>query len=386
MKSTEEIQKEFDDLPNSHEKMKAKALQRDSLVEMAAKHPLYEIEPFFSELNNEFYDENHSFLIESKDDYDPERDELYTLWVDMDLRKTLYRVHHLGGNVSYETTFEYHEDYYKSATVFINSEGKKPIKLAYLYFKEEMPDLYIECSTYGLFSKQYHSEEYRLSGYTMNVPGTDYEYEVQFEYNYEGALERITGKVPDDDSSRVIFQRPGEQQNIEDTLTALEDQLVEEITDQIQKKVRIDEKVYCILLEYTMQGPFPPTVAIGLESEIEGPWDEAKIYNYYNAPDMHYFSEGDTLPVDLYLEELEKAYIFIDQNYDIMNLTDEEFRQWEEQVKQLYLRVCKRIMHMDFSMSFQKTNGFLVIARDFEACNEEDCYHTMMTYRKEKAL
>ncbi|UII31500.1 hypothetical protein LVD17_24715 [Fulvivirga ulvae] len=384
MKSTEEIQKEFDNLPDSYEMMKAEALQNDSLVEMAARHPLYEIEPFFSELNNEFYDENHSFLIETEEDYNPEKDELYTLWIDMELRKTFYRIHHLGGNVTYETTFEYHKDYYKSAMVFVDGNGIKPIKLAYLYFKEEVPDMYIECSTYGLFSKKYNSEEYRLNGYKMQVPATNYEYDVQFEYNYDGVLERITGKAGKDSSSKVIFQRPGIGQNMTDTLTVIEDQLVEEVTDQIQKKVRIDEKVYCILLEYTMQGPFPPTIAIGLESEIDAPWDETKIHEYYNAPDMQYFSEEDTLPVDLYSEELEKAYIFFNQNYDIMNLTDEEFDLWEDQVKQLYLRVCKRIMHMDFSMSFQKSDRFLVMAKDFEACNEEYYYNEMMKYKKEK--
>ena len=386
MKSTEEIQEEFDNLPESYDMMKAIALERDSLVEMAAKHPLYEIEPFFLQLNNEFYDDDYSFLIETEDDYNPEKDELYTLWVDMELRKTFYRVHHLGASTSYETTFEYHEDYYKSVTVFINSNGIKPIKLAYLYFNEDVPDVYIECSTYGMIEKKYQSEDYQLNGYKMSTPGTDYEYDVQFEYDYDGALERITGKSIDDANSKIIFQRPDKSQNMEDTLTIIEDHLVEEITDQIQKKVKLDRRIYCILLEYTMQGPFPPTVAMGLESEVEGVWDEAKIHEYYNAPEMHYFSETGMLPIDLYSEELEKAYIFFNQNYDIMNLTDQEFNHWEEQVKQLYLRVCKRIIHMDFSMSFIKTDNFLVIAKDFEASNEEDYYQEMMKYKKEKGL
>lgn len=386
MKSIDEIQEEFDNLPDSYEMMKAIALERDNLVEMAAKHPLYEIEPFFLQLNNEFYDHDHSFLIETEDDYNPEKDELYTHWIDMELRRTFYRVHHLGSSTSYETTFEYHVDYYKSATVFINNNGIKPIKLAYLYFNEDVPDTYIECSTYGMISKKYQSEDYQLNGYKMSMPGTDYEYDVQFEYNYDGALERITGKSIDDASSKIIFQRPDKSQNMADTLATIEDQLVEEITDQIQKKVRIDRKIYCILLEYTMQGPFPPVVALGLESEVEGVWDETKIHEYYNAPEMHYFSETGMLPIDLYSEELEKAYIFFNQNYDIMNLTDQEFDRWEEQIKQLYLRVCKRIIHMDFSMSFIKANNFLVIAKDFEASNEEECYREMMKYKKEKGL
>ncbi|MBL6449950.1 hypothetical protein JMN32_26795 [Fulvivirga sp. 29W222] len=385
MITTEELQEEFNNLANSHEAMKTAALQNDGLVEMAAKHPLYEIEPFFSELNNEFNNGQHSFLLES-DDFDPEKDDLYTLWINMDQRRAFYRVLHLGGGVSYETVFEYHEGYYKSATVFINKDEKKPIKLAYLYFKEEMPDLYMECSSYGAFTKKYHSQEYRLDGYKLTAHGNDYEYDVQFEYNYDGALERITGKGKDNDSSRIIFQRPDERQNMTDTLATIEEQLVEEITDQIQKKIKIDGKVYCILLEYTMQGPFPPTVAIGLESEIDGTWDESNIGEYYNAPDMHYFSEADTLPIDLYSEELEKSYIFFDQNYDIMDLNVEEFDQWETQVKEIYLRVCKRIIHMDFSMSFKKTDNFLVIARDFEACNEEYYYQEMMEYKREKGL
>jgi hypothetical protein len=384
MKSFEEIKKEFATLTESFESLTAPLMVDEKLVELAAKHALYEIEPFFSEHNNEFMDENSpSVLINSEEDFNPEKDDYYIFKVNLETRKAHYRKLYLGSGISYDTVFEYHDEYYKSATIYINPELKKSIKLCYLFFKDGMPDHHIECSEYGVLSKKYYSEDQRLLGYTMENIGTGYIFDVKFEYNYEGALQSIIESYRGDGKPRTIFKRPGKNENIDDTLQLIEDQLVEEIADQIQSKVQIDEKVYCVLLEYTLQHPFPPTIGIGVESEMK---ENMELYELYNAPDMQYFSEGDNLDIDLYPSALEDAYLFIDRVYDNMKLSDEEYEKMSQRVKEVYLKICKRLMHMNFDKSFAKTHNFLVLARDFEACNEGEYFIEMNDYKKEKGL
>ena len=62
---------------------------------------------------------------------------------------------------------------------------------------------------------------------------------------------------------------------------------------------------------------------------------------------------------------------------------EEASNVWKQQVFDTYLRVCQRLMHFDFSKSFTQTENFLVMARDFEQCNEEDFYKKMKEFKKE---
>lgn len=384
MKSFEEVKKEFENLTENFENIVASLMVDEKLTELAAKHPLYEIEPFFTEHNNEFIDENSpSVLINSEQDFNPEKDDYYIFKINLETRKAHYRKLYLGSGISYDTVFEYHDDYHKSTTIYINPDLKKAIKLCYLFFNEGMPDHYIECSEYGVLSKKYQSEEHRLLGYTMENIGTGYIFDVKFEYNFDGALETIIESYRGDGKPRIIFKRPDKSFTIEKALQIIEDQLVEEITEQIQTNVKIDEKVYCILLEYTLQHPFPPTIGIGVESEMK---ENMEIYELYNAPDMQYFSESDTIDIDLYTFNLEEAYLFVDRAYDNMKLSDEEYENMSHQVREVYLRICKRLIHMNFDKSFTKTENFLVLARDFEACNEEEYFEEMNGYKKENSL
>lgn len=378
----EEIQKEFDELTTTFEAEKAATIEDETLHTMLAKHPLYEIEPYFMEHNNEFMDENSpSYLIGSEDDYDPKNDQLYELKVNLEDRKVYFRTEIFGGGVSYDTVFSYSNECYRSATIYINPEMKKAIKLAYLFFKDGLPFQYVEIGKYGALSKKYTSEDGRLSGYLQEYDGHDIRYEALFSYNHDGALASIIGREPGTAKETLLFKRPEKNENIEDTLETIENLLVEAIADQIQEKVKIPEQVYCILLEYNMQGAFPPTVGIGVLSDIDGDINDRELYEIYNAPDMQYFSEDGNLDIDLYTPELEEAYLFYNRTYNIDKVPEQHYAAWEEQIKAIYLRVCKRLTHFDFSASFSKTENFLVVAKDFEECNEEFYHQEMLAYK-----
>ncbi|MCX2681961.1 hypothetical protein OOZ15_18565 [Galbibacter sp. EGI 63066] len=381
MKTIEPLEQEFKRLPENFEKMKDAVLSKEGLVKMMAKHALYEIEPFYFEHWNEYMEEGEVLVVFSEDDFNPKTDDLYTHWVDVGDRKIHFRRWHIGKTTYYDTVFEYHDDYVKSATVFFSSEEIKPIKLAYMEYKNGMPYHYIEAVEGGTVHKEYRVEDQELAGYFMysGSKDVDYKEDVKFEYDPNGSgLNRIVLIDPKNDTERLISQRPKKGQNMEDVLAQLEENLVEEITQQIQEKVRIEEeKVYCVLLQHCVQGPFPPAVAIGLESE----YDEECLLG---AADLRYFSEDGTLPLDLYTPEIEEAEVFVRQKRDMMKLSEEEYEAWEEELKAFYLRVCKRIFHMNFSKSFTKTDHFIVYANDIDAWNAEEYIAEMRAYTAEK--
>lgn len=387
MKTPEEIQAEFECLPGNFEAMQVAATEPDNLHVVLAKHPLYEIEPFFAEHNNEYTDEHTpSPLIFSDEDFNPETDQLYKFKVNLESKNVHFRSEFVNEEVSYDTAFYYTEDYYKSATIYASPGNNKAIKLAYLFFKEGMPHSYIECTEYGLFSKQYKVEGNRLLGYQMEVIGANNTFDTAFAYTQEGALDSITQKHLPTGDERLIYKRPEKGEAIESVLEILENQLVEEIADQILDHIKIEEKVYCILLEYNMQGPFPPAIGIGVTSDIVGNLEDNELYELYNAPDMQYFSEAGSISIDLYTTKLAPTYLFLDRKFDIMKTSNAALLLWEEQVHQIYLRVCKRLMHFDFSACFPKTDHFLILAKDFEACNEAEYYAEMNAYKEENGL
>ncbi|MCX2681960.1 hypothetical protein OOZ15_18560 [Galbibacter sp. EGI 63066] len=376
MPTNEEIEQEFDQLVQNFEAMKTSALNREGLVEILAKHPLYEIEPFYFEHWDECIDDESSLLVSSEEDLNPEEDTLFTHWVnvDMEQRKTHFRREHLGETIYYDTVFEYHDDYIKSATVFFSPKKIEPIRLDYLQLKGNIPQHYTKVRKHGLLNKEYRSEDGLLQGYFAYSDSNDGNVVVDFEYTPDSAaLNSIVLTNKSSNKQIIIYQRPKKGQNIANVLAQLEENMVEEITQQIQEKVRINEKVYCILLQYGSQGPFPPAVAIGLESE----YDEEYMIG---AADMHYYSEDDTLPIDLYTPEIEEAEVFVRQNRDMMKLSEDEFDRWMDKVEALYLRVCKRLYHMDFSMSFHKTDHFLVYASDLDVWNDEEYIEKMRAY------
>ena len=137
-----------------------------------------------------------------------------------------------------------------------------------------------------------------------------------------------------------------------------------------------------------MQGPFPPTIAFGITPEIDGNFDDKELYELYNAPDMQYFSENDEpnpINIDFYPIHIQPNYLITTSYGENIPWQNEEiYGLWEKQVFDTYLRVCKRLMHFDFSKSFTKTENFLVMARDFEQCNENDFYKELSFYKEEK--
>ncbi|GAA5038180.1 hypothetical protein GCM10011506_35090 [Marivirga lumbricoides] len=381
----DEVKKEYKLLATVFDKVTNSVLEDNQLTRIYSKFNLYEIEPFYAELSNQVIDLNQELFFTSETDFNPETDDLYEYHINMETRKVYFKRLILGPETSYETVYEYNEDYYKSSTTFINSEGRKAIKLCYLYHNEGIAHWYYECTDYGLIHKSYRTEGDKLTGYQLKTADTNYSASVDFIYEEDQLTKIIQNNASG--NKLLLYVANLQNENKADILTKLEDYLTEQIADQVLKNAHIDEPVYCLLLEYSMQHPFPPTVALGLVSELEDDFEQVEIWQRYNAPDMHYFSEDDSLKVDLYSETIQSAYLFTDKYTEDISWNDEDQHEaWEKEVFQVYLNVCKRLLHFDFSACFPKSPHFLVMAREFEQCNEEDFYKQLSAYKKNNEI
>ncbi|RZJ53136.1 MAG: hypothetical protein EOO44_09505 [Flavobacterium sp.] len=379
------IQEEFDNITNSFAEKEELILADESLITIQSKYNLHEIQPYFAQLNNQVIPENAKLRIETAEDFNPETDDLFEYKIDLESRKPALKIEHFGDNVGYYTIYEFTEDYHKSFSVYRNAESIKAKNVSYLYYKDGMPDRFIECTEYGISLKTYTCDGDFIKSYKLEWPNHDHFCTGELKFDLDGNITEIT-ETASDGRIRVIYDAMSSTKNIEEVLSNLEDFLTENIADQILEKVKIEEPVYCILFEYTMQGPFPPTIAFGVASEIEGNFEDQELYQLYNAPDMKYFSEdeSDIINIDFYPIEIQSDYLMTDVYGENISWENEEaFEEWEKQVFETYLKVCKRLMHFDFSKSFTKTEQFLVMARDFEDCNEEKFYKKMKRYKKE---
>lgn len=105
---------------------------------------------------------------------------------------------------------------------------------------------------------------------------------------------------------------------------------------------------------------------------------------------MRYFSENDEpnpIVIDFYPVEIQSNYLVTNVHGEKIPWQDEEACDvWARQVMETYMKVCKRLMYFDFSKSFIKTDYFLVMARDFEQCNEAVFYTALSAYKKENSF
>ncbi|WP_417941361.1 hypothetical protein [Flavobacterium sp. RS13.1] len=381
------IQEEFNHIADTFIEKEIDVLADENLITIRSKYNLYDIQPYFAELTNNVLAKDAKLTIESEEDFDPETDDLYEYKISFESRKTYLKREHYGGGVFYSTLYEYTEEYHKSFSVYQNKETVKAINLSYLYLKNGLPNQFIECTEYGISLKSYTCENGIIKNYKLEWPQHNHHCIGELIFDTKRNLEMIT-ETASDGRVRILFDAKVSTKNIEEVLAQLETFLVENIADQILEKVKIEEPVYCILFEYTMQGPFPPTIAFGITSEVEGNFEDKELYELYYAPDMIYFSENEEpnlVDINFYPVNIQPFYLITTSYGENIPWQDEEAcRIWEKQVFDTYLRVCKRLMHFDFSKSFTKTENFLVMARDFEQCNEDDFYQNMLLYRTKK--
>ncbi|PJJ08630.1 hypothetical protein CLU83_1916 [Flavobacterium sp. 1] len=383
------IQEEFNCIASTFSEKESVVLLDKNRITVQSIYNLFEIQPYFSQIANEVLSPDAKLFIENEEDFDPETDDLYEYKINLENRKAYFKKQHYGDDIFYTTIYEYTEAYQKSFCVYQNNEDLKAINLSYLYLKDGMPHQFVECTEYGISLKTYTCEGQFIKSYKLEWPNYDHHCIGELDYDAEGNLARIT-ETASDGRIRILFEKDLETKDVEKILAELEDFLVENIADQILEKVKIEEPVYCLLFEYSMQGPFPPTIAFGVASEIDGNFEDKELYELYNAPDMRYFSENEepnSIAIDFYPIEIQSNYMVTNAHGEKIPWQDDEACEvWARQVMETYMKVCKRLMYFDFSKSFIKTDYFLIMARDFEQCNEAVFYKELSAYKKENGF
>ncbi|ABG59628.1 hypothetical protein CHU_2370 [Cytophaga hutchinsonii ATCC 33406] len=135
----------------------------------------------------------------------------------------------------------------------------------------------------------------------------------------------------------------------------------------MQQQSPVEDEISWLLLEFTLEYPFPPTLGLAQKKEAEGLSDRHEHpLASYNAADLELFSENQTIV--LTFDPYEALFSTADQL-----LEEIEYEDRQPFIFQLYIEVCKALMlessnwtHLNLAADFHVT------ARDYEMCDEAD--------------
>lgn len=384
----EKTLEEYNNFSVAFDRLKEIIFQKNNLVSFMARHPLFEIEPFEDLLRNEYItaEERKLLFVNDLKEINSESEKLYTFTIDPETNQIVHRIRYDENNNCYETIFWYQDNCHKNMERYVHT--KFPYhhgSICYTYFKNGLPDLYLLCQYSKIFFKKYEIEDGRVTGYRQQHTFFTYTSDVTFEYDASGSIDTIKEFGKDSGVPRerpeILFKRPATNQTIESTFKKIEDFLVDRISEQILQHVRIEEEVYCLMLEYIMPIAFPPELAIGVTADLEGPFETLKLHQLYNTPDLRYYMDESKLPVELYDEHMEYLYLFFYRAYDFKTYKRETFEYWNNRIRLLYVSVCKRLMNTDFSSCFRTSEHYLVVARGDVYDDTEYYYEQMKEYK-----
>ncbi|WP_299255002.1 hypothetical protein [uncultured Cytophaga sp.] len=137
--------------------------------------------------------------------------------------------------------------------------------------------------------------------------------------------------------------------------------LIKTISESMMKQPAVDDEIAWLLLEFTLEYPFPPTIGFAQKEELEritNP-DEHPLVCYNNA-DLEYFSENQN--INLEFDPYQELFDTADQL-----LEEIEYEDRQPFIFQLYVDVCKALMlesvkwtHLNLAADFHVT------AQDYE--------------------
>lgn len=141
--------------------------------------------------------------------------------------------------------------------------------------------------------------------------------------------------------------------------------VIKAISESMMLQPPTESEVAWLLLEFTLEYPFPPTIALAQKHEVEQYEDSIEHpLACYNAADIELFSENKNIILD------------VDTYAALFETVDELFEEIEYEDRQpfmfqLYVDVCKALMLESVHWTHLKLAAdFHVTARDFEICDE----------------
>lgn len=143
--------------------------------------------------------------------------------------------------------------------------------------------------------------------------------------------------------------------------------LIKVINESMLLQDPTEDEISWLLLEFTLEYPFPPTLGLAQKAETERlTGEDEHPLIAYNSPDLELFSEDQTIVVDFH--SYDELFSTVDQL-----LEEIEYEDRQPFIFQLYVDVCKALMLESSNWKHLKlSNDFHVTARDYEICDEAE--------------
>lgn len=358
----------FQTLPQHYPQLLDQALARKGHVAYAAAD-FFTLQPFIAELMQ--LSEQQTRLYQQPEEV-PGDDVYLLLLSDQGLEYARWM---LGDEVHYDFFFIADNDAEIRLQAYHNAGQVKAVEAERLVRNEQgLPSLYQQVNEFIRETRHYqyttlsgeqgevdicnisiegfnplHNHSYRQQQRVFFVPGSY-------------TVDRIESL---DDDGDVLFQRAMQQASLDELLDQAADVLTRELLQGLER-AGLPQTIYCVLFEYTLQGPFPPTLALIQPHEVDDN-EEYGPLSWLNAPDAEIFSEDDFDAVDFH-----RGHSAL---FDRLNarLEEMEFDEQNDRVEQFYVSFCQALMNNPQLRQYLRCDEqFFVCARDFEACNEQD--------------
>lgn len=327
----------------------------------------FSIEPFAEYFHR--WPENKCKLYKSVDELDSTENGIFIVAIEDRRVIALKRV--LGGNVSYDTVTYRYGEWECHHKIYRNGDTVKPISIELLMKAPDgRPQTFVSASEYGMKVGHYDWVEsgveiIELSA-VMPQLGEVPELAPYAEYSVEFSDDSTVSRICRGSGGDLVYDAQSESLSFDEKLVEARAYLHDKMMSDLAG-LQLDKSISCLLLEYSDQGPMPPTIALIQPHEVDR-WKDEHPLIWLNAPDCELFSEESLDGIKLHGERDSLLYSL---NADLQAMED-----WDEMTSLIfnfYLELCKSLAKsIEENRPLNIVEDFFVTAREFSACNEAE--------------
>jgi hypothetical protein len=340
-------------------------LESKPVSELFTCKEFFSLQPYYYEIHNEINDDVRFY--ESIDELPC--DNVFHQCFSVDGRAILVRSHY-DEEVYYDSLFEHGKNLSWRYEVYVNGSEITPMTLerlernsrgAFKRFQSIGIRGYTDCTYTHRLGKTYIRQmQFDINGIPHNT--------LRYKIDYDESTSEVL-KISEIIKRREVIRYDAslKQKDLSELLLIAIDRLSQNLLEGLEVK-KFNEEIAFILFEYTLQGPFPPTVALATARDLEQADDEPDLQNplrHYNAPDLALFYDNSRLD-DLFEDTDSGLWGQINTKLEELNSS-----KANKLVTKTYIQLCRQLMENIILKSLIRTTDYFhVVARDFEACNE----------------
>jgi hypothetical protein len=349
---------------------------------------IFRIEPFYVEKNNLNIDQFK--LVDNPDELNGSQ----IFQVLMHQGKILFHREWMGENCYYDGFFIYAENQKTRLHFYIKGEMIKPISLEIVHFDKQGHYQQFYCiDIYSIYECSYRYNQNKIqANYVFYNAALKAQNKAEYQIKRSPHNNQVlTIDAIESGNTQRIYDASYKAFTLEQLLTKAHKALSDDIITACSAKKLSRKKIHCLLLEYTSQGPFPPTLALIQEKEVKAcTKNKEHPLGFLNAPDAGIFlSEMETEHGSLY-EQINRhidtmsdiEYAQEENNSEAVN-SNETPRISQKIIIDFYTKLSKSLkLKIRQQNHLQLSIEFYVCARDFEACNELDYLQAVLPQKQ----